>query len=69
LADTVWATSCQSWYKRDDGRITALYPYNGRTWRRRHRKLRRDHFEIRQAGQGWPGPSGRIAAEPFSSTA
>ncbi|MGD2128545.1 MAG: NAD(P)/FAD-dependent oxidoreductase [Lysobacterales bacterium] len=51
LADTVWATSCQSWYKRDDGRITVLYPYNGRTWRRRHRKLRREHFEIRPAGR------------------
>jgi cation diffusion facilitator CzcD-associated flavoprotein CzcO len=47
LAGTVWATSCQSWYKRDDGRITVLYPYNGQTYRRRHRRLRREHFEIR----------------------
>jgi len=46
LAGTVWATSCQSWYKRADGRITILYPYNGQTYRRRHRKLRREHFEI-----------------------
>ena len=46
LADTVWATSCQSWYKRDDGRITALYPYNARTYRKRHLRFQRDHFEI-----------------------
>jgi cation diffusion facilitator CzcD-associated flavoprotein CzcO len=48
LAGTVWATSCQSWYKRADGRITVLYPWNGQTWRRRHRKLRPEHFEIRR---------------------
>jgi len=47
LAGTVWATSCQSWYKRADGRITILYPYNGQTYRRRHKKLRTEHFEIR----------------------
>jgi len=48
LAGTVWATSCSSWYKRDDGHITILYPYNAQTYRRRHRKLRQEHFEIRQ---------------------
>ena len=48
LSGTVWATSCRSWYKRADGRITILYPYDGRTFRRRHRRLRREHFEIRR---------------------
>jgi len=48
LAGTVWATSCQSWYKRADGRITILYPWDGRTYRRRHKKLRREDFEIRR---------------------
>jgi cation diffusion facilitator CzcD-associated flavoprotein CzcO len=47
LAGTVWATSCQSWYKRADGRITILYPYNAQTYRRRHKRLRREDFEIR----------------------
>lgn len=47
LATTVWATSCQSWYKRDDGRITILYPYNARAFRKSHREFERDHFEIR----------------------
>ena len=46
LAGTVWATSCSSWYKRDDGHITILYPYNAQTFRRRHRKLHREHFEV-----------------------
>jgi cation diffusion facilitator CzcD-associated flavoprotein CzcO len=47
LSGTVWATSCQSWYKRADGRITILYPYNAQTYRRRHKKLRREDFQIR----------------------
>jgi len=47
LAKTVWATSCSSWYKREDGRITILYPYNAQTYRKRHLKFNRDHFEIR----------------------
>ncbi len=47
LAGTVWATSCSSWYKRADGRITILYPYSGQTYRRRHKHMRRAHFEIR----------------------
>jgi cation diffusion facilitator CzcD-associated flavoprotein CzcO len=47
LAGTVWATSCSSWYKREDGYITILYPYSGQTFRRRHKKLHRQHFETR----------------------
>jgi cation diffusion facilitator CzcD-associated flavoprotein CzcO len=51
LAGTVWATSCSSWYKRADGRITILYPYNAQTFRRRHRKLCLEHFEIAKRGR------------------
>jgi cation diffusion facilitator CzcD-associated flavoprotein CzcO len=46
LSDTVWATSCSSWYKREDGRITILYPYNAMTFRRRHKKPKWADFEI-----------------------
>jgi cation diffusion facilitator CzcD-associated flavoprotein CzcO len=46
LSTTVWATSCSSWYKRADGRITVLYPYNAMTFRRRHRKPRWRNFDI-----------------------
>jgi cation diffusion facilitator CzcD-associated flavoprotein CzcO len=48
LSDTVWATSCSSWYKREDGRITILYPYNAMTFRRRHKKLKWADFEIEE---------------------
>jgi cation diffusion facilitator CzcD-associated flavoprotein CzcO len=47
LSGTVWATSCSSWYKRDDGRITVLYPYNGMTFRRRHKKPNWADLEIK----------------------
>ena len=47
LSTTVWSTSCSSWYKRDDGRITILYPYNARTFRRRHKKPNWVDFEIK----------------------
>jgi len=50
LADTVWATSCSSWYKREDGRITILFPYNAQTYRQRHKKLRREDYEINLRG-------------------
>ena len=50
LTGTVWATSCSSWYKRDDGHITVLYPYSGQTFRRRHRKLKLEHFELAHRG-------------------
>ena len=50
LAGTVWATSCSSWYKREDGRITILFPYNAQTYRQRHKKLRREDYEISLRG-------------------
>lgn len=46
LAGTVWATSCSSWYKRDDGHITILYPYNAQTYRKRHQHIRLEDFEL-----------------------
>jgi hypothetical protein len=47
VAGTVWATSCNSWYKREDGHITVLYPFNAQTFRRRHKNIFKSHFEIR----------------------
>ena len=40
------AISCSSWYKRDDGHITILYPYNAQTCRKRHRKIRPADFHL-----------------------
>jgi cation diffusion facilitator CzcD-associated flavoprotein CzcO len=49
LGGTVWATSCSSWYKREDGYITVLYPFSAMTYRRRHKKLKLGDFEISQS--------------------
>jgi cation diffusion facilitator CzcD-associated flavoprotein CzcO len=46
LQQTVWAGNCKSYYKREDGRIATLYPYNARTFRKRHRHLKTNEFEI-----------------------
>lgn len=48
LAGSVWATGCQSWYKRDDGRIETLIPYNARRFRKEMRRLRLEELDIRQ---------------------
>lgn len=44
LQETVWAGNCQSWYKRPDGEIASLYPYNARRYRREHRHLEEADF-------------------------
>lgn len=41
LGGTVWATDCQSWYKRPDGRIETLYPGSAAAYAREMRRLRR----------------------------
>jgi cation diffusion facilitator CzcD-associated flavoprotein CzcO len=46
LQNTVWAGNCKSYYKREDGRIGTLYPYNARTFRNRHKKLKDHEFEL-----------------------
>ena len=45
LDDSVWARSCDSWYKQKDGRITNNWPYGTATywWRTRHPDY--SHFE------------------------
>ena len=44
LQKTVWASGCKSWYRRQDGRITTLYPWNALRFRRQMRKLDLDDF-------------------------
>jgi cation diffusion facilitator CzcD-associated flavoprotein CzcO len=34
LQHTVWASGCKSWYRRADGRIATLYPWNAMRFRR-----------------------------------
>jgi len=49
LGHTVWAGDCKSWYKRADGEISTLYPYNARTFLKDHRQLVEADFEIEAA--------------------
>jgi cation diffusion facilitator CzcD-associated flavoprotein CzcO len=51
LQETVWAGDCQSWYKRPDGEITTLYPYDARTFLRDHKHLVHEDFTLRPARQ------------------
>lgn len=46
LQDTVWAGDCLSWYKRPDGEISTLYPYNARTFLKDHKQLQKADFEV-----------------------
>ncbi len=46
LQGTVWAGSCSSWYKREDGRISSLYPYDARTYIADHRRLVMADFQL-----------------------
>jgi cation diffusion facilitator CzcD-associated flavoprotein CzcO len=46
LQQTVWAGNCKSYYKREDGKIATLYPYNARTFRNRHKRLKTKEFDI-----------------------
>ncbi|MBL4617142.1 MAG: NAD(P)/FAD-dependent oxidoreductase [Robiginitomaculum sp.] len=39
LAGTVWATSCQSWYKREDGFIPTMWPHPTKTYDKMMRKV------------------------------
>jgi cation diffusion facilitator CzcD-associated flavoprotein CzcO len=47
LQNTVWAGDCKSWYKRADGEISSLYPYNARTYLKDHQALEMGDFTIR----------------------
>jgi cation diffusion facilitator CzcD-associated flavoprotein CzcO len=46
LANTVWAGSCDSWYKRPSGEIVTLYPYTSATFSREHQHLQEADFEL-----------------------
>ncbi len=48
LENTVWAGSCHSWYKDENGRIHTLYPHAARRFRKERRRLRRQDFLITQ---------------------
>ncbi|PHS37093.1 MAG: 4-hydroxyacetophenone monooxygenase [Robiginitomaculum sp.] len=46
LATSIWATSCQSWYKTKDGTIPILWPYPAYTYKRMMRKVDWDEYTV-----------------------
>lgn len=46
LSRFVWASGCNSWYKRDDGKIVTLYPGSARDFAREHKDVVWDDFDI-----------------------
>ena len=48
LQHTVWASGCHSWYRRQDGRISTLYPWSARRFWAQLRRFRSSDFEIRE---------------------
>ncbi len=56
LQDTVWAGSCTSWYKDEEGRIHTLYPHAARYFRKDRKRLNLKEFLIteRRFKEGTP---------------
>lgn len=46
LQDSVWAGSCDSWYKRPDGRITTLYPGTADEYSLDKAAVTLDHYHL-----------------------
>lgn len=46
LAGSVWASGCKSWYRREDGKITVLYPGSARRFRRQLKRVDFDDFDM-----------------------
>ena len=46
LQQTVWASGCKTWYRRDDGRISTLYPWSAMRFRRQLRRLSLADFDL-----------------------
>lgn len=46
LSQSVWASGCDSWYLRDDGKITTLFPGNARKFAKQHRRLDLENYDI-----------------------
>ena len=51
LEQTVWASGCKSWYRREDGKIIILYPNNARAFREQLKRVNMADFEIRRLGE------------------
>jgi cation diffusion facilitator CzcD-associated flavoprotein CzcO len=46
LSRTVWASGCDSWYIRSDGKIVTLYPGSAKRFANERRTLNLDHYDV-----------------------
>ena len=46
LRTSIWATSCQSWYKTEEGTIPTLWPYPTYTYKKMMRNMDMDEYDI-----------------------
>jgi cation diffusion facilitator CzcD-associated flavoprotein CzcO len=47
LKTAIWSTSCQSWYKTEDGDIPTLWPYPAYTYKKMMRGVDMTEYDIR----------------------
>ncbi len=45
LGRRVWSSGCKSWYRREDGRIVTLYPFNARTFSKQAKQVVLEDFQ------------------------
>lgn len=46
LSRSVWASGCDSWYIREDGKIVTLYPGNARQFAKEHKRLDLNNYVL-----------------------
>lgn len=46
LSRSVWASGCDSWYIREDGKIVTLYPGNAKQFAREHKRLDLENYDL-----------------------
>jgi len=46
LSRSVWASGCDSWYLRDDGKIVILYPGSARDFAREHKRVDWENYDV-----------------------
>lgn len=46
LSRSVWASGCDSWYIREDGKIVTLYPGNAKQFAKEHKRLDLKNFDL-----------------------
>jgi cation diffusion facilitator CzcD-associated flavoprotein CzcO len=49
LSRTVWASGCDSWYIREDGKIVTLYPGNAKRFANERKRLDLENYQFTKA--------------------